>query len=610
MNSLSVHLIPYFIPYLTGLISVALSAIGMTLAWGIYKHKQAKHIPALSEEKFRIMFETSPMGIVKNALDGRYLEANDTLLTMLGYSLAELNKLTYRQLSPQEYEPEESRQLENLRKTHRYGPFEKEYIHKDGHRFAVRLNGVLVNDSDGGQYIWSFIENITQKKATKAIDELIWQQTNFDLLTSLPNRHMFHDRLNQEIKKTHRNNRQLALLFLNLDRFKQINDSLGHGVGDEVLKKVAKRLNHCAREVDTVARLGGDEFAVILGNLEDFNTAESIAERMRDDLSKPFRIGSEIIYISVSIGITCYPENATTSEELLKCADQAVYYAKNQGRNRYSFFNPSMQEVAQKKMKLVNDLHTAIAEQQFYVVYQPIVDLNTGLIGKAEALIRWPHPTLGLISPSEFIPIAEDTGMIIDIGTWVFRQAAQQAKLWRARYNADFQISVNKSPVQLQNQDYHYESWASQLKKMALPGQSIVVEITESMLLDNNNLIDTKLREFREAGIQISLDDFGTGYSSLSYLKKFNIDYLKIDQSFVRNLDAHSDDMALCEAIIVMAHKLGIKVIAEGIETSEQRDLLTAADCDYGQGYLFSKPVRPEEFAKLFARDDNPVTAI
>ncbi len=605
MNSLSA----YFSPYLTCLISVALAVVGVMLAWAwvMSKRQRVRQRSTLSEEKFRIMFETSPMGIVKNALDGRYLEANNALLTMLGYSLAELNQLTYRQLSPQEYEPEENRQFENLRKTHRYGPFEKEYIHKDSHRFAVRLNGVLVNGSNGEHYIWSFIEDISQKKAT---DELIWQQTNFDPLTDLPNRHMFQDRLDQEIKKNHRNNRQLALLFLNLDRFKQINDSLGHSIGDEVLKKVAQRLNHCAREVDTIARLGGDEFAIILGNLEDFNIAESIAERIRADLSKPFSIGTEMLYISVSIGITCYPENAASGEELLKCADQAVHYAKTQGRNRYSFFNPSMQAAAQKKMKLIIDLHTAIAEQQFYLVYQPIVELRTGIIGKAEALIRWLHPTLGLISPSEFIPIAEDTGMIIDIGTWVFRQAAQQAKLWREHYHADFQISVNKSPVQLQNQDHHYESWVSQLNKMALPGQSIVMEITESLLLDNNNLIDTKLREFQAAGIQLSLDDFGTGYCSLLYLKKFNIDYLKIDQSFVRNLKADSDDMTLCEAIIVMAHKLGIKVIAEGIETTEQRDLLATADCDYGQGYLFSKPVRPEEFAKLFTGHNNPVTAI
>jgi diguanylate cyclase (GGDEF)-like protein/PAS domain S-box-containing protein len=435
--------------------------------------------------------------------------------------------------------------------------------------------------------------DITEKKAS---DDLIWQQANFDPLTGLPNRRMFHDRLDQDIRKAHRNNLLLALLFLDLDRFKEVNDSFGHGIGDQLLKEAAQRLNNSVREIDTVARLGGDEFTVILGELDDVNKVESIAQRILTDLSKPFTLGNDIAYISASIGIAFYSENAATGEELLRCADQAMYCAKNQGRNRYSFFNLTMQEAAQKRMRLATDLHTALAEQQFHVVYQPIIELATGIICKAEILLRWQHPLLGPVSPGEFIPIAEDTGLIIEIGEWVFQQASRQLKRWRTSYCPEFQVSINKSPVQFQDAESHYEAWSDQLKRLDLPGQSIVVEITEGMLLDTSSSINKQFLAFRDTGIQVALDDFGTGYSSLSYLKKFDIDYLKIDQSFVRNLDAHSDDKVLCEAIIVMAHKLGIKVIAEGVETAQQRDLLTAMGCDYAQGYLFSKPVPAEEF--------------
>ena len=306
---------------------------------------------------------------------------------------------------------------------------------------------------------------------------------------------------------------------------------------------------------------------------------------------------SQSCYISFSIGIALYPDDASNLEDLLKKADQAMYAAKQQGRNRSCYFTPAMQQAAEIRLRLVNDLHGALANHQFWVAYQPIVELATGHIHKAEALLRWQHPTLGLISPAEFIPVAEDTGMIIDIGEWVFHQAVKQVEKWRAQGQPLFQISVNKSPVQFG--DSHTD-WFKYLQRLGLPGTCIVVEITEGLLLDVSPLVAEKLLAFRDTGMQVSLDDFGTGYSSLSFLKKFHIDYLKIDQNFVSNLTVDSTDLALCEAIILMAHKLGIKVIAEGIETAAQRDLLLLAGCDYGQGYLFSKPVSAEEFEKLF----------
>jgi EAL domain-containing protein (putative c-di-GMP-specific phosphodiesterase class I) len=326
-----------------------------------------------------------------------------------------------------------------------------------------------------------------------------------------------------------------------------------------------------------------------------------VAQDILQKLATPFQLGDEVVYISASIGITLYPEDATTIESLLKNADQAMYAAKNQGRNRCSYFTPSMQEMVIARMQIANDLHHALADNQFWIAYQPIVELATGFIHKAEALIRWSHPKKGLISPATFIPVAEDTRLIIDIGEWVFHQAAQQVKLWR-ELHPTFQISVNKSPVQFHNEKQAHIAWYDYLAELGLPGQSIAVEITEGLLLDASALVVDRLLEFRNEGIQVSLDDFGTGYSALSYLKKFDIDYIKIDQSFTRNLAVGSYDMVLCEAIIVMAHKLGIRVIAEGVETEEQKNLLIAAECDYAQGYYFSRPVSAEDFDALLKK--------
>ncbi|MGZ5622112.1 MAG: putative bifunctional diguanylate cyclase/phosphodiesterase, partial [Methylobacter sp.] len=421
----------------------------------------------------------------------------------------------------------------------------------------------------------------------------------FDSLTGLPNRHMFYERLAQEMKKSQRMGLPLALLFLDLDHFKDVNDTLGHSKGDLLLKDMAQRLLNCVRNTDTVARLGGDEFTIILTELREQDSIERLAQDILNQLTKPFELAGEIAYVSVSIGITLFPDDSDDIDVLIKNADQAMYAAKNQGRNCRHYFTISMQEAALTRMRLINDLRNALIECQFWLAYQPIVELTTGSIHKAEALIRWQHPIRGQISPAEFIPVAESTGMIIDIGEWVFRKAMQHVAQWRKDHHQEFQISINKSPVQFQKQGNGHFAWFEHLRELGLPGQSLVVEITEGLLMDAGALISDQLLAFRDAGVQVSLDDFGTGYSSLSYLKKFDIDYLKIDQSFTRNLSPNASDLALCEAIIVMAHKLGIKVIAEGIETQQQCDLLIAAGCDYGQGYLFSRPVAADEFEKL-----------
>ena len=478
---------------------------------------------------------------------------------------------------------------------------------KNGEIYAEWIRISTIYNADGT--VLNRVSLATDVTLRKESEEIIWKQANFDTLTGLPNRNMFHDRIAQEIKKTHRAKLPLALMFIDLDHFKEINDALGHHMGDLLLKETATRLLSCVRDSDTVAkmnlvsRLGGDEFTIVLGELKDTDCVERIAERILNKLSEPYQLGSELAYITASIGITMYPEDSTNVDTLIKNADQAMYVAKQQGRNRYSYFTESMQVAVQNRLRLTNDLRNAMENQELHLVYQPIVDLKSGKINKAEALIRWKHPIHGLISPNEFIPIAEDTGLIIEIGNWIFQEVVGQVAIWRETINPDFQISINKSPIQftsaMAKKNNAHLNWVSFLKQLELPGQCIAVEITERLLLDSSDVIRSQLLEFRDYGVQVSLDDFGTGYSSLAYIKKFDIDYIKIDQAFVKNLKVDSDDLALCEAIIVMAHKLNMKVVAEGVETQEQLNLLLAANCDYGQGYYFSKPIPPEAFVKL-----------
>ena len=472
---------------------------------------------------------------------------------------------------------------------------------KDGSWKWTLSRGMVVSSTPDGKPL-RMIGTHTDISERKHSEAEIFRLANYDAITGLPNRVLFLNRFEQEIKKAERTGQSITLMYLDLDRFKEINDTLGHDIGDLLLKKAAKRLVNCVRVIDSVARLGGDEFTIILNNLNGPGSIEHVAQEIIRKLAEPFQLRNELVYITASIGITIFPEDATEVDVLLKNADQALYAAKYEGRNCYHYFTPSMQQAAIARMRITNDLRVALNADQFRVYYQPIVELATGEVYKAEALIRWQHPAHGLVSPHEFIPIAEDTGLIVEIGEYVFAQAANQVVKWR-NHHPNFQISVNKSPVQFKSDNRPDTSWMNHLQSLGLPGDSIVVEITEGLLLDANPRIAKHLLEFHEAGIQLAIDDFGTGYSSLAYLKKFEIDYLKIDRSFTRNIEPGSEDMAICEAIIVMSHKLGIKVIAEGVETVEQRDLLRAAGCDYAQGYLYSRPVPADEFEQLFCQE-------
>jgi diguanylate cyclase (GGDEF)-like protein/PAS domain S-box-containing protein len=469
--------------------------------------------------------------------------------------------------------------------------------HKNGDDYliAITLNTVFNQAGEPVRRVALF-SDITKKKAT---EELVWKQANFDALTGLPNRRLFHERLRLEMKKSDRTKIPMAVVFIDLDRFKEVNDTLGHAQGDMLLKEAALRLNLSVRATDTVARLGGDEFTVILGEVADPTDVARIADEILKRLTEPFALGDDRACISASIGITLYPDDGTTVDVLLKNADQAMYSAKYQGRNRFNYFAPAMQEASKARTVLTGELHDALANDELRVVYQTIVSLETGEIQKAEALARWQHPTRGLLSAQQFMAIAEASGMIVAIGDLVFRQAARLVKRLQEVAGGEFQLCVNKSSLQFRTDGTQYQDWLNQLDELGLSGSCIIVEVTESLVQHAGNLVTDKLLAFRDAGMQVALDDFGTGYCSLSFLKRLDIDYLKINPTFVSNLTPGSDEVTLCEAVILMAHKLGMKVIAEGIETKQQLELLTHAGCDFGQGFLFSRPVSAEELEVL-----------
>nr|WP_315251828.1 EAL domain-containing protein [uncultured Duganella sp.] len=594
-----------------------LAGVALLLMLGVAIHfsrlarerKRALEAIRTGEQRFRTMFEASPLGIALiDSVTYEYRDINARYQEILGRTQHELRALRWLDVG----HPDDIAQIKAqmaLLTTQQISSFKalSRLFRPDG---GVTWIDVSVNaiEAEAGSHPHHLcmIEDVTAKKLS---EQLIWQQANVDTLTQLPNRRMFLDRLAHDMLKSQRDKSRIAVLFIDLDHFKEVNDTLGHQQGDVLLIEAARRIGACVRKSDTVARLGGDEFTVILTELDAPDHVERIAQAILNRLLLPFELDQEQAFVSASIGITLYPDDALDIDDLLKHADQAMYAAKGAGRNRYSYFTPTLQVAALNRMRLTNDLRGALKGQQFELYFQPIVHLASGAIHKAEALIRWNHPQRGLVSPLEFIPLAESSGLIIDIGEWVFREAARWVQRWRQECYAEFQVSLNQSPLEFQREGSSYQGWLQHLQSLALPGQSLVVEITEGLLLDASSAVSNRLLQLRDAGIQVALDDFGTGYSSLSYLKKFDIDYLKIDRSFTRNLAPDSSDMALSEAIIVMAHKLDLKVIAEGVETPEQRDLLAAAGCDYGQGYLFAKPMPAQQFDAFLRDNAMPIAA-
>jgi diguanylate cyclase (GGDEF)-like protein/PAS domain S-box-containing protein len=559
----------------------------------------AERVLRISHQRQMLLREHTPLGVIEWNTDFEFEYWNKAAEGIFGFTEDEvIGRHVTERILPQDVREAVDVVWRDLLANKGGERSTNENITKDGRTILCEwYNTPLLNQDGKVVGVSSLVDDITERRQS---EEMIWEQANFDSLTGLPNRNMFHNRLEQEIVKSKRADLSLALLLVDLDEFKEVNDTLGHDVGDLLLKEAARRIKACVRDSDTVARLGGDEFTIILSELNAKNKADNIAEKIIASLAEEYPIGEEVIHISGSIGITLYPEDATDIDALIKSADQAMYTAKHNGRNCYSYFTQSLQDAAQKRLRLTNDLRSALDANQLEVYYQPIIDLNTGYIYKAEALLRWPHPQRGMVDPLDFIPLAEKTGLINIIGNWVFKESAQQAKHWSTKFGKDFQVSVNVSPVQLKVENNIFaKEWLEYLDEPAFSGQNMIVEITESMLLNVESRVIDKLLRLRDAGIQVAIDDFGVGYSSLSYLKKFDIDYLKIDQSFVHNLETDSNDIAFSEAIVVMAHKLDLKVIAEGVESEGQEKLLIGAGCDYAQGFLYSKPVPPDELEAL-----------
>ncbi|WP_166421903.1 EAL domain-containing protein [Pseudoalteromonas sp. Z1A8] len=418
-----------------------------------------------------------------------------------------------------------------------------------------------------------------------------------DGLTDLPNRRYFYEKLQSLVSVE---GMKFALIFIDLDGFKEVNDSLGHDYGDLLLHQVGARLQSCITSKDTVARLGGDEFTLILEGVNSPDEASKIAEAIKNSLMQSIKIKKETVFVTASIGLTFFPTDGSTVEELVKRADQAMYLSKNKGRNRYEFFSYAIEEKATEKRRLIEEIRIAITHNQFELYYQPIFSIDGESVPKAEALIRWNHPDRGLIGPNEFIPVAEKNGLINDIGQWVKSQAIQDTVQFNVLSKKTIQISVNTSPLEIDRAGCWVDDWIAASREYQLPAKTILIEVTENTLMDPDSSIQRQLKRLSAIDIDIAIDDFGVGYSSLAYLQRLDIDILKIDRSFINDLESNDNSIALVKAIITMAHNLDVMVVAEGVETQKQYDLLKQLACDYIQGYIFSKAVSKKEFIKKY----------
>jgi len=675
------------------------------------------------ERRFRSLFHEAPVGHTLNRLeDGRFVECNLAFAEMIGYGRAELADLTYRQLTPEKYAEDEACQLKLLRTLGRYGPYEKEYIRKDGNLVDVRLNGVLYAGEDGERLILSVVEDISDRKRAeeqlrlmastfehsgeaivisdganrivavnlaftrltgysaaeaigenprilssgrttadeyaamwraireegiwhgeiwdrrkdgatypkwltistlkdatgtithyigsftdiserKAAEEQIRHLAHHDTLTGLPNRFHLQGRLEQALATARRDSGHVAVIFLDMDRFKIINDTLGHHVGDELLIEVGRRLQVSVRDSDVVARLGGDEFVVVLADVSAA-AAHQVAEKILRNLGQAYLIGEHELHSTPSLGIALFPEDGTDVETLMKNADTAMYHAKTAGRNNAQFFAAHMNEQASERLALENSLRQAVERGEFELHYQPQIELASGRVVGVEALVRWRHAEQGLISPLKFIPVAEETGLIVPLGEWVLREAARQLAAWRAAGIARLRMAVNLSAHQLRSPSIA-TTIAEILARAGVAPTDFELEITESVAMDDPRATIELLDRLRAMGIELAIDDFGTGYSSLSYLKLLPIQWLKLDRSFVMDIEHDPNDAAICSATIALAHSLGLGVIAEGVETAAQRDYLARLGCDVLQGYFFSKPL-PAAEAEAYLRGAVP----
>lgn len=543
-----------------------------------------------AEENYRTIFENAIIGIFRASPDGHPITVNRALAQIHGYdSPEELFAAASNAGTELFVNPNDMVKLVTGAAAGRtVQGAEVEVYTKTRARRWIKVNCQAVYDSDGRlKYVDGTTEDITDRKlAERRVKTLAY----YDSLTGLPNRSLVHNRLRQALARAQRTKKKVAVLFIDLDRFKFINDSLGHTIGDLLLKEIAGRLTQCVRKKDTVARIGGDDFVIVMGDLSAVRDVEVVAARILKELSSTVVINEHSLHASCSIGISLCPENGCDRETLIRYADQAMYAAKENGRSAYRFFSADLNDKIQKRTSVETDLRRALERNELFLTYQPQMVIETGELAGFEALLRWQHSVKGLVPPDQFIEIAENTGLILPIGGWVLRTACNQAKRWLDMGLLRVPVAVNISAVQFR-QDNFCDLIARVLKDTGLPPELLELELTESLLLSNRDSMLSVLSQLRQMRIGLAIDDFGTGYSSLSYLKQFHAQKLKIDRSFIRELTTDADDAAITAAIIDLGKNLNLRVIAEGVEEHDQLDFLRDHRCDEIQGYIFSKPL-------------------
>jgi diguanylate cyclase (GGDEF)-like protein/PAS domain S-box-containing protein len=550
-----------------------------------------------SEERYSSTIELAAIGISHVALDGRFIHVNRRLCDMLGYTKDELLGLTVKQVSHADDVSVTDRDLARLRAGEIDSiKIEKRYVRKDTTPIWVRLTIASRRGSDGrALYDISIVEDISERRQA---EERVQYLATHDEMTSLPNRAMFSQMLAHAIEQGRRYRRRFAVLFVDLDRFKIINDSLGHEAGDELLKVMAARLRDSLRSSDVVARLGGDEFVLLVEELPNRQVAATVARNILSVVIRPVEIFGQECRVTASIGISVYPEDAQDAKSLMKNADVAMYQAKDEGKNNWQFYSPTMNALSVERLVIETHLRRALEQHEFSLHYQAKVDFKTGEIKGVEALLRWRNPELGSVPPARFIPIAEDCGLIVSIGRWAMKTACAQGAAWLRQGLPPVRMAINISPRQFQDSSL-LDDMVQMLDETGMPPGLVEFEITESMVMRDIDAAVEKLCAIKNLGARVAIDDFGTGYSSLSQLKRFPIDTLKVDRSFIRDVPTNTGDRAITEAIISMGRSLGVVVVAEGVETAEQQTYLSNLACDEMQGFYFSRPSDPDTFADL-----------
>jgi PAS domain S-box-containing protein len=578
----------------------------------ITERKKSEETLRLSEERFRRIFDEGPFGMGIESPDHTIIAANKALCELLGYTEQELTGQSAIDIT---YEEDRDKSKELLGQLFADGTpvfrLEKRYIRKDGTILWANVSISAIHGQEGNVlYGLAIIEDLTEsRKAAEKIHLLAY----YDRLTGLPNRTFHKELVIRSIEHAKRHNEIFALIYIGLDNFKRINDTLGYSVGDLLLKSVADRIASSMRKSDYVARsagdetvkvisrVGGDEFIILAHDLNQAQDAAKTSRRLLEELSAPYDLNGREVFVTVSIGIVLYPDDGTDIDELLKNAEKAMRYTKSEGKNNYHFYSSSMHSSVLELLTLENDLHRALERNELVLYYQPKVDAATRMVMGMEALIRWNHPDRGLIPPMQFIPMAETSGLILPIGEFVIRTVCKQIKIWQEAGYKQINIALNVSSPQFEKQNV-IEIIKAALQDTLITPQCLEVEITESTIMRNPEKAILILNELKTMGILISIDDFGTGYSSLSYLKRLPLDFLKIDQSFVKGLASDPKDQAIVKTIIAMAHSLKLKTIAEGVETEEQLSFLQEHGCDEFQGYLFSRPLPTEEIPAILAK--------